>query len=155
MQALLGAQEGLGTFHAHKDQSSVLPNSQGKAFGEKIQTRVVTLDGVIKELHFPWPDLIKLDLQGYELECLKGGFQALSGAQAVIAEANFFRFQGGQPLFTDVVAFMERSGYRLYDILNLWVRPLDGALAQGDFLFLRKDHPLCNDNRWSNSSAFS
>ena len=80
---------------------------------------------------------------------LAGATAALASAQAVQLEVSFIPILQGGPLVAEVVRFMAERGFRLYDILGLWHRPLDGALAQGDFLFVREGHPLLADPRWA------
>ena len=48
----------------------------------------------------------------------------------------------GAPLLSDIVAYMVDAGFVPYDIFNLCYRPLDGALAQIDVSFVRKDSAL-------------
>lgn len=148
-RVLLGASEGEVAFNESDVQSSVLNDHTGKPFGKSVAVTMTTLDRLIAQHALPAPDLIKLDLQGYELEALKGGAACLEKAQAVLLEVSFIRLQAGAPIAHEVIAFMHERGYVIYDILSLWQRPLDGALAQGDFLFLRADHSLLSDTRWS------
>jgi len=152
---LLGPTEQLAEFHDDDDHSSALPNSQGQTFGTVRKVEMTTLDALITKLSLPWPDLIKLDLQGFELEALSGANKCLEHAQALLLELSFFEFQKGQPLFAAMVDYLNGRGFQIYDIPALWHRPLDGALAQGDFLFLRNGHPLIQDNRWSLDSRFA
>ncbi|MGH7176677.1 MAG: FkbM family methyltransferase [Tepidisphaeraceae bacterium] len=154
-QTLLGPSEGSTEFHDHGHQSSTLPNSRGLAFGKTVTLPMTTLDALIAKLKLPWPDLIKLDLQGFELDALRGAGECMKHASALLVEIGFFQFQKGAPIAGDVVCFLRDHGYRMYDVAALWHRPLDGALAQGDFLFLRDGHPLVADNRWSADSEFS
>lgn len=149
IQSLLGASEGQVQFHHDKDRSSILPDATGENFGHLETAQMTTLDRIFETTGLPMPDFIKLDLQGAEVEALKGGTRCLQNAQAVLLELSLMPFQKGQPIFAEVIAFMNDRGFVLYDIPALWHRKLDGALGQGDFFFLRADHPLRRDPRWS------
>lgn len=56
-------------------------------------------------------DLIKLDVQGYELEILKHGEAVLSSALVVQVEVEFVPMYVDQPLFADVDAFLRARGF--------------------------------------------
>ena len=148
-QTLLGDREGEVEFYVHRDQSSMLPDAQGREWGEKRRAPITTLDALLAKLNLPDPDLLKLDLQGAELDCLRGASRCLAAAEAVLLEVSLIELQKGMPLMADVIPFMAQRGFRVYDILSLWHRPLDGALAQGDFLFAAERSGLLADTRWS------
>lgn len=150
---LIGAQVGEIEFFESGAQSSVLPMADGSEFGTRKRVAITTLDAIFDELPLPPPDLIKLDLQGIELDALRGASRILPQTAAVLLEVSLFPFQKSCPLAAEVIAFMNERGFVLYDIFALWARPLDGALAQGDFLFVRHDHPLRSDGRWDTTSA--
>jgi FkbM family methyltransferase len=152
-QVLIGPNEGTVPYNVSDTQSSVLPNSQGEKFGETKLAPMTTIDALVQKLGLPWPDLIKLDLQGFELEALRGAQECMKHAQALLLELSFLPLQKGMPLAGEVIAYVGERGFVIYDIPALWLRPLDGALAQGDFLFLKRDHPLRADARWSSSFA--
>ena len=154
-KTLLGATEGTLDLHEHAGQSSVLDNSGGQPFGKIVAHPVTTIDRLFETTGLPLPDLIKLDLQGFELEALKGAPAAIAHAEAVLLEVSFLAFQQGQPIVGDVVAFMDRAGFQVYDIFALAHRPLDGALAQGDFLFVKKTSKLVADRRWAQDSPWA
>jgi len=142
-------------FNESGHQSSALPNSLGQSFGRTLKTRMSTLDALITEFGLPWPNLIKLDLQGFEIEALKGAIQCLAHADALLLEVSFFKLQRGAPIADEVISYARNNRFHIYDIPALWHRPLDGALAGGDFLFLREGHPLFADNSWSADTTFS
>lgn len=154
-QTLLGAEENVVELHEHADQSSILNNASGREFGQAVRRPMTTLDALIRKHGLPWPDLIKLDLQGAELLCLQGAAESLRHAEVVILEVSFIPLYAGNPLLGDVIPFMADRDFRCFDIAALWRRPLDNALAQGDFFFVNKDSPLVADPRWSATSTWS
>lgn len=154
-QTLLGDHEGTAQFHLHGTQSSILPNSTGASFGTVNESPIATLDNLVAARKLPYPDLIKLDLQGFELTCLDGARNCLAHAEALVLEVSFVPFQEGMPLVADVVRYVNERGFRWYDLLALWHRPLDGALAQGDVLFLHERSRLCQDRRWAADADWS
>ncbi|HEY1763626.1 MAG TPA: FkbM family methyltransferase [Opitutaceae bacterium] len=123
------------------DATSVLTLSEEgrRTFGvsptEDREVRMATLDRLIAEGIVQPPDLLKLDVQGYELEVLKGGDQALRRARAVLCEVSFRSFYQGQAEFADIVAFLAARGFSLHAFGPSLVpgRPL----AQADALFTR------------------
>jgi hypothetical protein len=93
------------------------------------------LDEYIEKKHLPLPDLIKLDVQGFECEVLNGGMLALQHAKAIITEVSFKEFYKGQCRFDQLVALLAQSGFFLYafGMRTAVGRPLD----QCDVLFLK------------------
>jgi hypothetical protein len=80
------------------------------------------------------PDLIKLDVQGYELEALKGAEQCTAAAKAVLMEVSFVKLYRDQPLFDEIVGHMADHGFRIYGFSS--TTPLGQPLVQTDVLFL-------------------
>jgi len=147
-QVLLGPDSKEVEFNDSGAQSSVLNFAGGREFGKRSISRMTSLDALVAEKSFQAPDLIKLDLQGYELSALEGATKCVKACKYIQIEVSLFQFQDNQPIFVDIVDYMEGIGFRLYDILALWQRPLDGALGQGDFLFVAKNSPLIKSNEW-------
>nr|WP_283937765.1 FkbM family methyltransferase [Sphingomonas hankyongi] len=96
-------------------------------------------------------DLIKIDVQGYELEVLRGGPAILERTEAVLIEISLIEINEGAPLLHEVVQFMADNGFLTFDVLELHRRPLDGAMNQLDILFLKETSALRSDKRhWAN-----
>lgn len=95
------------------------------------------------------PDLLKLDVQGYELEVLRGAEQTLSHMQAILAEVNFLDIHRGVPLSAEIIRWLDDRDWVAFDICGLTRRPLDQALWQADLLFVQRNSSLRKDKRWS------
>ncbi len=83
--------------------------------------------------------LLKLDVQGFELDALRGCEELLSRFGYVYVEASFIELYVGQALASEVVGHLLARGFRLACVANLSygrsVQPI-----QADFLFA-KDQP--------------
>lgn len=144
VEAAVGATAGsarLNIWSREAEQGSSLLGHVAGAPQEAVEVRVTTLDAIAAEVGH-YPELVKLDLQGFELEALKG-------ARRVVAEARIFIIEFGcLPAYIDRVSprdlldHMYESGYVLYDVFDLLYRPYDGALTGGDFVFVKKDDDL-------------
>jgi FkbM family methyltransferase len=141
----LGASAREATMHVmdFSDASSLLPLSAIGADEFKVKpvgiqpVTIVTLDSFVAREKLAPPDLLKLDVQGYELEVLRGAEACLAQARAVLCEVSFRPFYSGQPLFSKVQEFLEQHGLVLH-ALGAGTRP-GAPLAQTDALFLRSD----------------
>jgi len=96
---------------------------------------VTTLDALLAEVGLAPPDLIKLDVQGYELEVLKGAEAALEHAEFVLLELSLWPYNDGAPLAAEVMLWMASHGFRGFEILATTRRP-DGVMIQFDMLFV-------------------
>lgn len=110
---------------------------------------VVTLDDVVAERGLGGPYVVKVDVEGGELEVLDGAQQLLHQADAVILEVSLFELVPDAPTFGDVVTAMWEDDWALYDVHGGHLRPLDGALAQLDLTFVRKESRLRSDHRYA------
>ena len=107
-----------------------------------------TVDSLLIEKHFALPDFIKLDVQGHEMEVLKGAKAAMVHAEVCLLEISLFDFGDGTPLLLEMLNFMDSNGFRAYDISQFMRRPLDKLLFQIDMFFVKKDSFLIADKRW-------
>ena len=102
---------------------------------------------VVKNLN--GPVFLKLDVQGYELEVLKGAGAILVDAEVVLMEVSLLPYNKGAPLMPEVVAFMNERSFYPYDICGQLRRVSDRALFQIDMIIVRKDSALRQHRRFS------
>lgn len=108
---------------------------------------VVTIDHLIAREKYAIPELVKLDIQGFELEALRGAASLFGITEAFIIETSLYSFRGA-PILREIVDFMGERGYETYDIAGALRRPSDGALGQLDLCFARADGILRQSDRW-------
>jgi hypothetical protein len=95
------------------------------------------------------PDFLKIDVQGYELEVLKGAQESLRNIEVILTEVNYLEVYQGAPLAAELIGWLSKREFVLYDVVNFMRRPLDKALWQSDMIFVRLSSPLLVNKRYS------
>jgi FkbM family methyltransferase len=133
------AESGEVVINVHPDLvgSSLYLEDEESNNGVPRTVRAVALDSLLDD-RIEAPFLIKVDVQGAELDVLLGAERTLRNTEYVILEVSLFDFFKGGPQFHDVVTFMKSRGFVAYDILGLQYRPLDSALSQVDIVFVKE-----------------
>lgn len=151
VETAVGAETGerVQTIWEDTQGSSFLPTvtDEGLASGRQRSVRMRRLDDVLTERGLA-PDLVKLDVQGYELEVLRGAPSLFGRTELFILETSLYVFLPDLPLLREVISFMAERGYEIYDIVGWIRRPIDGALGQLDIAFVRSHGFLRNHDRW-------
>lgn len=104
-----------------------------------VALEMCTLDALIEKEKLKGPFFIKLDVQGYELEVLKGATAAIANTEAVLMEVALIEYNRRAPLINEVFEFMSSIGFVPYDFCSQQRRVSDGALFQTDMIFVRRD----------------
>jgi FkbM family methyltransferase len=146
--ALLGPSSNQNVkFYINETVSSALPETE-KSKQDFVELKMFSLDDVLEKKNFENPDFLKLDVQGFELEVLKGATKALTQAEVVLMEVSLIEINKGAPLLSDIIAFMSQHAYVCYDICSLVRRPLDNALWQTDLIFVKQNSKLVQSKRY-------
>jgi FkbM family methyltransferase len=143
----VGRADGTATIRviASRHSSSLLPISpdSGKLFGmpmHQVGTLAVpmrTLDSIFKACGLSTLDLLKVDVQGYELEAFAGGVDTLARTRVIVSEVSFFEHYLGQPLFESVYTYLKEAGFDLRSTFG-WSYDPDGMPLQCDAVFIRR-----------------
>ena len=105
----------------------------------KEEIELCTLDVWLRENDAKRIDVIKLDLQGHELEALRGAKGVLqSTVKLIYIEVEFVRIYQENCLLHEIVGFLEEIGFTLYQLYNL-TSGEDGQIVCGDALFVHRD----------------
>jgi len=144
VNALVGAEKKKVPFRIDGTCSQVLREETDNDIIPALEVPLVTLDNLIKGTIFERIQLLKLDVQGYELEVLKGAKSMLGFAEVIIMEVSIIMsLIKGAPSFCDVISFMYEQDFILHDVCSFMRRPSDYSLWQIDAIFVKNTSQLC------------
>jgi FkbM family methyltransferase len=129
-------------------QSSVLDSSgnikkEDGIHAGKIKKQIKVEQRRLDELIDKKVDVLKLDLQGYELEALRGAEDILDDTSIILTEVQFVPIYENADLFYDVFGFLENKGFVLYNLYSLVCglgRKECRRLEQGDAIFINSNN---------------
>lgn len=104
----------------------------------KIEVEISTLNEFFKTIPIASPSLLKLDVQGYELEVLKGGSEIVKQIDYIIVEANLEKLYDKQPTFTELNEHLNNIGFELNGMLDFNLGK-NNKYIEVDLLFKNKN----------------
>jgi FkbM family methyltransferase len=128
--------------NSHDHSSSFLPLGashisafpSARAVGA-LRCEVRSLDEVALADDLPRPDLIKIDVQGFELAVLEGGAETVRRSRYVLVETSRRPLYEGEASLDSVVAAMRASEFIVDGFVGTLSDPRNGAPLQFDVLF--------------------
>ncbi|MFA6540364.1 MAG: FkbM family methyltransferase [Bacteroidota bacterium] len=97
-----------------------------------------TLDSFIPEIHPVKSILLKIDVQGFELEVLKGAEKFVNMVDVIIVETSFFELYKTQPLFRDIYEYLLKKGFSYCGNFDQINSASTGEVLQADAIFIRQ-----------------
>lgn len=149
IEAAVGPDAGEGKIHvsARDDSSSLLSITErqdalfpGTAETGTAKIRMVRLADALCHSDIVAPALLKLDVQGFELQALSGCEELLEYFSWVYVECSFVELYAGQAFADDVFCWLRDRGFRVDGVYNLSY-DADGRAVQADFLFVNGSAP--------------
>jgi FkbM family methyltransferase len=115
----------------YKENTKFSPTAD-KLFPNQILKIAMTLDTVVKQKGFPPPDLIKMDVQGAELDIIKGARETLKSCNHLILELQNEEYNINAPMKQEVIDYLKNLGFVLKTphIMEFG--------TQGDYHFVRE-----------------
>jgi FkbM family methyltransferase len=102
---------------------------------EPVEVR--TLDSLLPQLRLRKNVLAKFDVQGYELNALRGGEEALTQIDILVVETSFYRLYENQPLFDDIYGYLSKKNFKYRGNLDQEKSATNGEVLQTDAIFTR------------------
>lgn len=139
----LGFEKNILTIHMTKDddssslmkvteqQSDLFPGS--KEIGDR-DVEVHSLSEVFEGIKIHPEALLKIDVQGYELEVLKGSGEVLSKFSHLYIESSYIELYEGQPLAHEIISWLSEKGFSLIGPYNTQYNK-KGKPIQSDLMF--------------------
>ena len=90
-----------------------------------------TLDSIVTGNFWPLPDLIKIDVQGAELDVLRGAALCISHAKNIIVECQHVEYNLYAPKFEEVRLYLESKGFTLLNKIH-------STEVDADYHFIKK-----------------
>lgn len=98
---------------------------------KEIKIKTTTLDNFFMKNNINNIDLLCLDLQGVELNALKGCINNLNKVKYIITEISHRSYYHNDILFTEVDSFLEKNGFKLLELSDI--------TGFGDALYVNKN----------------
>lgn len=141
----IGSTEGEATMHVSRrdDSSSLLPISDtltevfpGTDEVGTVRVAMAPLRVYVEPTALAFPALLKIDVQGGELEVLRGCEDLLDRFSYVYVELSFVELYTGQPLCQEIIRFLDHHRFVVVGVNNVSYDQA-GRPLQADFLFSR------------------
>ena len=114
-------------------------------YAERRRVPVCTLDGLVARHELQPPFVVKLDVQGGELDVLRGALRTLEDAVVVTTEIQAFAERDS---LVELLGFMQGAGWALYDITDLSHYPSDATFYQCYATFIPRSMDFRRGTPW-------
>jgi FkbM family methyltransferase len=116
--------------------TNAAPESQ---FFSEEKVSITTLDSFFSTQEYEANNIfLKIDVQGFELEVLKGINAILPKIKAIQIEMSFVPLYETGPLYREIIAYLDQMGFEVYTILPDFRDPVSGRMLQADGIFVKK-----------------
>jgi FkbM family methyltransferase len=129
---------------SNRDDSSsfiLTPEEAAAAGMRQIRVPVTTLNKIVQTSHAPFPEMVKIDAEGFDLRALAGASKLLGKTDVFLLEATICaRTTSGQDFentLGNVIQTMSQAGYHILDITDLNRSPKYGVLWLCEVAFVR------------------
>jgi FkbM family methyltransferase len=100
--------------------------------GSSEERITMSLDSIVQSRKFPMPDFIKIDVQGAELDVLKGATEVLKHCNKILIETQHVEYNIGAPKMAEVRDYLHSLGFQLAGRISG-----DDNTVDADYYFIR------------------
>lgn len=111
--------------------SSLLPRSNAVFISEPVEIDGWRMEEVMDQIKIDSFDFMKLDVEGFALQVLKGFGDKINNTKAIQVELEVKQIWEGQSYYQDVVTYLDKYGFTILDEVVL-------DEYQKDILFIKK-----------------
>ena len=146
-------------YEPNRQFTDLFPEPERNDIVGKVTLPCETVDRIAQQLNTTF-DVIKLDVQGAELDVMHGSAKSLEHALAIDIEVEFCELYKGQPLFDQVFSFLRKAGLEFIDFTYIyrWSPDTYNGLGQATFsdvLFMRAPEKVAESSDASTISKFA
>lgn len=133
-----GSASGTVSLHAPKNGRASSLYAHPDIHAEEIlSVPVETLDTLVERNQMSGSLLVKIDVEGAEMEVLRGATKTLERTAAVILEVSWGRGFIGGSLYADLFDLLHEHGFVLFNIIEGGGILEHGRLVHADFVFIK------------------
>ncbi len=103
---------------------------------EERKIKINTLDKILYKKNLNHPILIKIDVQGFELEVLKGSKKILKVTDYILLEVSKNEMYKNQPKEGKIINFLRKNNFKIFKS-NKWTTIKNTNFEQRDILFIK------------------
>jgi len=102
--------------------------------------RIKKLDDIFKKESLTNNIFIKMDVQGFEDEVIKGGPNIFKNAKVVVVESSYQKLYDNEPLFDGIYSLLKPLGFEFRGSLKQSVSKSDESFLQADCIFIKRNN---------------
>ena len=113
---------------------------QSNIYKKNIKPKIIitsTLDSIKKKYNLPYPDFLKIDTQGSEIDILKGGKETLKKCKIILLECPIISYNKGAPNLNEYVNYLNLIGFLPFEVGE--IHHINNVFVQIDIFFLKKE----------------
>jgi FkbM family methyltransferase len=106
---------------------------------KSINVLVEKLDNLNSSINFNKKVLLKIDVQGFELNVLKGAQNVLKKIDMIFCEISFAELYKDQPAFGEILEYLENYNFKYFGNFEQLADPLSNKILQADAIFIKSE----------------
>lgn len=102
---------------------------------QKEQTKIDTLDNYFNKINIDFIDLVKIDVQGYEEDVLKGALKSLNKVKLIEIEIVFVNLYEKHSSFYQIENILQKHNFELYSLSSISINRVNDQIRNLDALY--------------------